>query len=67
MDSAQVETFFKSLDVSHLQTTTLGKASVITFACSGAESAASANVDVDVLVHSQANIWLAARFLHATA
>ena len=29
---------FRSQEVSHCQTTSLGKASVITFACSGAES-----------------------------
>ena len=60
MDSAQFETFFRSQGVSQLQTMTLGKpgkASVITFACSGGVSAASANVDVDVLVHSSTNIW----------
>ena len=32
MDSAQVETFFRPQEVSHLQTTALGKASIITFA-----------------------------------
>ena len=63
MDSAQFETFFRSQGVSQLQTMTLGKpgkASVITFACSGGVSAASANVDVDVqdhvLIHSSTNI-----------
>ena len=60
LDSAQVETFFRSQEVSHRQTTTLGKASVITFACSGRVSAAaSSNVDVDVVVHFPTKIWLA--------
>ena len=38
------------------QTTTLSKRSVITSACSGADSAASAIVDVDITVHSHTSI-----------
>ena len=41
------------------QTATLGKASVIAFACSGGVFAAPSNIDVDVLVHSPTNISLA--------
>ena len=38
------------------RTTTLGKASVITYACSRPESAALGQVDVDILVQSATNI-----------
>ena len=60
-DAAQVEDFFRSEEISRRQTMTLGKASVITYACSGPESAALGQVarDVDILVHSATNIWLA--------
>ena len=51
----------RSQEDAHCQTMTLGKASVFTFACPGAESAAPDKVIFDVLVlqvvHSPTNNW----------
>ena len=58
-DAAQVEEFFRSEEITLTWTTTLGKAPVITYACSGPESTAFGQVDVDILVHSATNTWLA--------
>ena len=58
-DAAQVEDFFRSEEITLRRTTTLGKASVITYACSGPESAVLGQVDVDILVHSATNTWRA--------
>ena len=57
-DAAQVEDFFRSEEITFSRTMTLGKESVITYACSWPESAAAlGQVDVDILVHSATNVW----------
>ena len=58
-DHSQVEAIFRSEHVNHRQESTLGSASVISFACtapSGPESAAANTVHVEVLVHGTSSI-----------
>jgi hypothetical protein len=58
-DHSQVEAIFRSEHVNHRQESTLGSASVISFACtapSGPESAAANTVQVEVLVIGTSNI-----------
>ena len=58
-DAAQVENSFRSEEITLRRVTTLGRASVITYACSWPESAGLGQVDVDIFVHSAKNTWRA--------
>ena len=55
-NAAQLENFFQSEEITLRRITTLGKASMITYACSRPKSAALGLVDVEILVHSATNI-----------
>ena len=50
MDSSQIETFSISEEVSHRQTMTLGKSSVITYACSGGVSAGGVSFSGGIII-----------------